>query len=357
MPGPSLLFVGNFLDVHVGTRAVSEDLSLRLEQRGWPVLRTSNKRRKLDRLFDMLRTAWDARRQYDIAILDVYSGPAFRFAELVGALLRRLGKPYVLILHGGNLPAFSRRQSRRIKRLFRGAARVTTPSRYLQDSMQIYHQDLRLLPNSVDLSAYRYRLRSKPRPKLLWLRAFHETYNPLLALSAIDLLREEFPEIHLTMVGPDKGLQNTVREEVLKRGLQKYIEVRGGVPKSEVPAQFEDADIFLNTTNVDNTPVSVLEAMASGLCVVSTNVGGIPYLLTDHENALLAEPRNPVGLAVAIRTLLRAPDLARELSVRGRGLVEAFDWNIVIPQWQQLLSGVCAASASFQDSARCEVMK
>src|SRR6185436_16069131 len=96
----------------------------------------------------------------------------------------------------------------------------------------------------------------------------------------------------LTMIGPDKGdgsLQQTQRVAG-ERGVVNHISFVGGVPKREVPERLSHADIFLNTTNVDNTPVSVLEAMACGLCVVNTNVGGLPYLLEHEEDALLVPP-------------------------------------------------------------------
>jgi glycosyltransferase involved in cell wall biosynthesis len=336
----SLLFVGNFLDIEIGTRAISEDLSLRLEECGWPVLRTSRRRGKVSRLLDMLWTTWRKRAWFDIAIVDVYSGPAFRFAEVVCGLLRGMKKPYVLILHGGNLPAFSAANAKRMRKLLAGAARVTTPSQYLQERMQPYHADLRQLPNPIAVSDYPYRLRSQLEPRLVWLRAFHETYNPLMAVSAVELLRSEFPGISLMMIGPDKGLFAVVHEEILKRGLERNIRMSGAIQKDAVASWLKEADIFLNTTNVDNTPVSVLEAMACGLCVISTNVGGIPYLLKNEEDGLLIEPRDPMALAHAIRKVLKNPALASKLSRNARARVESFDWAWVLPKWQQLLNGV-----------------
>jgi glycosyltransferase involved in cell wall biosynthesis len=99
-------------------------------------------------------------------------------------------------------------------------------------------------------------------------------------------------------------------------------------------------DIFLNTTNVDNTPISVLEAMACGLCVVSTNVGGIPYLLEHEHDALLVPPDDPAAVATAVRRLLTEPDLAEQLSRNARQKAEKFDWSIILPQWEALLISV-----------------
>jgi glycosyltransferase involved in cell wall biosynthesis len=99
-------------------------------------------------------------------------------------------------------------------------------------------------------------------------------------------------------------------------------------------------DIFLNTTNIDNTPVSVLEAMACGLCVVSTNVGGIPYLLEHEHDALLVPPNDPQAMATAVHRLLNEPDLAERLSRNARQKAAQCDWSIILPQWEALLTSV-----------------
>jgi glycosyltransferase involved in cell wall biosynthesis len=107
-----------------------------------------------------------------------------------------------------------------------------------------------------------------------------------------------------------------------------------------VPGHLGQADILLNTTNFDNTPVSILEAMACGLPVVSTNVGGISHLLEDGSTALLVPPANAEEMANAVTRLLREPDLAVSLARNGRRQVEVFDWKFVVPRWERLLEGL-----------------
>ncbi|MGC8731604.1 MAG: glycosyltransferase family 4 protein, partial [Halothiobacillaceae bacterium] len=323
-----ILIVGNFISKAGGSRQVCEDLAGRLQDAGWRVITTSHRPARLVRLADMVATAWRRRHDYDVAQVDVFSGPAFFWAEVVAWVLRRAGKPYVLTLHGGNLPAFARLWPRRVRRLMRSAAAVTTPSRYLQEQMGAYRADIRLLPNPIDIARYPFRLRSRPHPNLVWLRAFHRIYNPALAPRMLAHLVEDFPDVHLTMVGPDKGdgsLQAT-RETAAGLGLDGRITFVGGVPKSEVPAWLDRGDIFINTTNVDNTPVSVIEAMACGLCVVSTNVGGIPYLLEHEHDALLVPPNDHGAMADAVRHLLADPIRAEQLSHNARQKAARHDW-------------------------------
>lgn len=337
-----VLLVGSFLSATHGNHNVCEDLAARLTPLGWPVLTTSHKPGRLARLLDMVSTAWLKRHDYAVAQVDVFSGLGFVWAEAVCAMLRLVGKPFVLTLRGGNLPAFARRWPRRVRRLFASASAITTPSRYLLEEMAPYHSHLRLQPNPLDLKFYQYRMRERPQPRMVWLRAFHSVYNPSLAARALALLTEEFPDACLFMVGHDKGdgsLQ-TMRRIAAELGVSERITTPGGVPKSEVSGWLQKGDIFINTTNVDNTPVSVLEAMACGLCVVSTNVGGLPYLLEHEHDSLLVPPDNPEALAAAVRRVLTEPGLAARLSNNARRKTEMFDWSVVLPQWEQLLMSV-----------------
>jgi glycosyltransferase involved in cell wall biosynthesis len=337
---PSLLLVGNFLSASLGTRTVCEDLAMRLAACGWRVQTTSAKPGRIPRAVDMVVTAWSRRRTYDVAQVDVYSGAAFVWAEAVCRVLRAAGKPFVLTLHGGNLPRFASRWPGRVRRLLRSATVVTTPSRYLLEHLTPLRRDLRLVPNALDLGAYTYRLRERPVPRLVWLRSFHHLYDPVLAPAVLARLVPHHPDIRLTMVGGDRGdgsLQAT-RAEAVRLGVAERVTFTGGVPKADVPQYLNASDIFLNTTTADNAPVSVLEAMACGLCVVSTNVGGIPYLVTDGVDGLLVPPGDPDAMAATVHRVLTEPELARGLSHEARRTAQRFDWSVILAEWQTLLT-------------------
>lgn len=348
---PGLLLIGNFLGATRGTPSVSEELARQLTASGWPVLTTSTQPGRLARVSDMLMTVWRQRHAYQVAHIEVYSGAAFVWAELAGALLRWLGKPYVLTLHGGNLPAFARRWPTRIRHLLNKAAAVTTPSRYLFEQIKPYRADLHLLPNPLTLSAYSFTRRQRLRPRLIWLRAFHNIYNPTLAIRVLAALAREFQDVHLTMTGPDKGDGSlpALKREASRLGVRERLTLNAAVPKAEVATALAPHDIFLNTTNVDNTPVSVLEAFACGLCVVSTNAGGIPYLLEHEQDALLVPPNDDVAMTEAVRRLLTDSDLAARLSRQARNKAEQFDWPRILPQWETLLTNVAASHFEMYD--------
>ena len=338
MSRPKVLLVGNFLSRHLTTRTVGEELADRLEASGWPVAATSQKLPRLSRLFDMLRTIW-MRGPFAVAQVDVYSGSAFLWAEAACRSLRWRQTPYVLTLHGGRLPELAQRWPRRVRWLLGGASTVTTPSRYLLRAMAPYRESLTLVPNPLDLGAYPFAARRRLRPCLVWLRAFHSIYNPELAVRVLARIAGDHPEASLTMIGPDKGdgsLDRT-RRRAAALGVAERVTFTGAVPKSEVPGLLARADIFLNTTNVDNAPVSVTEAMACGLCVVSTDAGGLRDLLTDGEDALLVGRDDPAAMAAAVHRVLMAPDLAARLSRNARREAETRDWSKILPQWQKIL--------------------
>ncbi|MEW6510878.1 MAG: glycosyltransferase family 4 protein [Bacteroidota bacterium] len=333
----AVLLVGNFLSESMVYGSVGEDLSRRLTARGWSVVMTSGKMNRALRLIDMVRTVLSRRRDYAVAHVDVFSGVAFLWAEAACRALRLVRKPYALTLRGGDLPNFAARQPKRVRQLLASAEVVTSPSGYLRERMRPYREDIRLLTNPLETGCYPRTVRKSPAPRLVWLRAFHEIYNPSLVPAVMAEL-SDIDDIHTIMVGPDKGdgsLQRA-RRRAEELGVAQRIAFPGPVPKKDVPQWLNRGDIFINTASIDNTPTSVLEAMACGLCVVSTNVGGIPYLLEDERDALLVPPGDAPALAAAVRRVLREPGLAERLSTQGRRKVEEFDWSHLLPQWEEL---------------------
>jgi glycosyltransferase involved in cell wall biosynthesis len=341
---PRILLVGTHLPPSAGSQSVGEGLGARLRQRGFVVHLTSKQQSRALRVADMLFTVWNMRRSYNVVQLDVYSGSAFSWAEWVSRLAQMLNKPLVLTLHGGNLPKFARTHPRRVSRLFARANVVTAPSRYLADALQDFKRDIEVIPNPLALEMYQYKERGNPKPELVWLRTFHRIYDPLLAVRVLARMQSRFPQASLKMIGPDKdGSLSEVRAEAKRLGVSSQVTFTGGVAKSEVPPLLTTGDIFLNTTTIDNSPVSVLEAMASGLCVVSTHVGGIPYMIENGRDGLLVPSGDADAMAAAVMRLLDEPDLAARLSRGARKKAESYSWELTLPRWESLFMDVAHA--------------
>jgi glycosyltransferase involved in cell wall biosynthesis len=167
------------------------------------------------------------------------------------------------------------------------------------------------------------------------MRTFHPLYRPDLAVAAFAELHRRRPSATLTLAGQDKGELQATRRLVDAAGLGAAVTFAGFLDRSAKAEAFAAHDLFLNTTRTDNAPVSLLEAAAHGLVVVSTPAGGIADLFTDGLDVLLAEDAD--ALADAMEAVLDDPTLAERLSAAGRRLAESASWAQVGPRWHELL--------------------
>lgn len=337
---PRLLLIGDFSASRLGNRSVAEELRDRLASAGWQVTAASDAAGALGRALGMLAAVRRLRRRIDVVSIDLFSGRAFWWAEAVSRLARRYGLPQVLVLHGGGLPAYARRHPTRVGRLLARADRRIAPSAYLAEALGTAERPVEVIPNPLPIADYDFRPRRSVRADLVWLRSLAALYNPQMALRTLARVRSGHPDATLTLYGPDRrdGTAGELREIARREGLGAAVRLAGPVPKREVPERLARHDIFLNTSWVDNVPISVLEAMATGLPVVSTAVGGIPHLLEDGRTALLVDADDDRAMAEAVSRLLAEPDLAARLSRTGREAVERFDWDEVLPAWKRLFS-------------------
>lgn len=339
---PPVLLVSNFLAGWDGRRTYAEDLARRLQDAGVTVRTSSRVVFPPARLADMVLAAIGGRGGYRIAIIDVYSGRAFLWAEAAAHAARAAGKRVILALHGGRLPEFANRHPGRVARLLAKADLVVAPSPFLRGALRHLRPDIRVVPNAVDLRAYPFRSRGHISPRLVWLRSFHRMYHPGLAVRVLAELRRSHPEATLAMYGPDKdGSLGHTRRLAEELGVAESVRFPGVVPKERVGEALAGADVFLNTTHVDNTPVSVIEAMACGLCVVSTDAGGVPQLIRDGIHGLLVRPGDAEGMVDAVRRLLNDAELCFRLSTEARARAEEFTWERVLPQWLELFESLC----------------
>ncbi|MDF1524458.1 MAG: glycosyltransferase family 4 protein, partial [Trueperaceae bacterium] len=336
--------VGDFAASRAGNFSVAEDLARRLAERGYSVGTTSDRRQRVARVVDMAIRTWRRSRFVDVAAVDVYSGRAFVWAKVVVGVLRRQRVPTVLVLRGGNLPQMAQRAPDRMRRLLGQGAAVVALSPYLGDRLAPFTRSMRVIPNPIDVSLYTYRQRVTAAPRLVWLRTFEELYNPVMAVEVLARVAQRYPDASLVMVGKDvgDGTLERARRTAVDLGVAGRVEFVGPVAKSDVPVQLQRGDVLVNTPRIDNVPVSVLEAMATGLCIVSTDVGGIPNLLTDGQDALLVPDANPEAMAAAVVRCCADPALAARLSAAARRTALGFDWSAVLPQWEALLNEVAA---------------
>lgn len=322
---------------HGGSVGVIEFLTPVFEER-FKVYTASDKRNQLLRLFHMLYTVWKYRKGARLIIIDTYSTKAFWYSYLVARLAKILKIPYIPFLHGGNFPSKLPQLSQRQLQIFSDAAVNISPSIYLKEAFEKYHFHVAYMPNAIHLENYTFKYRKHLSPRLLWVRAFDKIYNPVMAIEVLHQVKEKFPEATLCMIGKDKdGTMGLAKERAAALGLSDAVTFTGYMSKASWLKLSESYDVFFNTTNIDNHPVSVVEAMALGLPVVSTNAGGIPYFITSGENGLLSEVGDADHMASQILTLLNDADLAGKLSEQGRKSVEDLDLGVMKLRWWELI--------------------
>lgn len=332
-----LLYIGNKLSKHGNTATSIETLGIFLEEEGFTVYYASSKKNQILRMVDMIFTTCKFAKKVDFVFIDVYSTKNFWYAFVISQLCRLLDVKYITKLHGGNLPNRLERNPYLSDLIFKNAYKITAPSSYLFDCFASRnYKNLLFIPNTINIAKYAFTLRKVTVPKLLWVRSFASIYNPMMAIKVLYEIKKEFPNAELCMVGPDK--ENIMQEcKDFANELNVSVTFTGKLSKEAWVALSSEYTIFINTSRYDNTPVSIIEAMAIGLPVVSTNVGGIPYLLKDKENALLVNDNDVTQMVKAIQLLVKDSALTSQLIQNSRNLVEAFDWQIVKHKWFEIV--------------------
>ena len=334
----NLVYIGNHLHSSNKNPTYSLNLISRLTAAGFHVVETSSKSNKLLRYIDMWTTLIKHRKNCDFVLIDTYSTWNYYFAITLAWWARRFKLKYIPILHGGNLPRRLKTNPKQIKRYCAKAYCTVSPSAYLAEEFKKAGiENIEIVPNALDIEKFQFSSGQSQTARLIWLRSFIPIYNPQLAIRAFKLVKEEFSHAELTMAGPgEESLLNQCKELAVSLDLE--IDFKGKLDQQEWIALAKEHDIFVNSSNFDNMPLSVIEAMAMGLAVVSTDVGGIPHLINDEHDGLLATAHDAESLAGAIAKLLTDTHLRAELIIKARSKVEAYNWEAVIEKWRTVLN-------------------
>jgi len=270
-------------------------------------------------------------------LIDTYSTYNFWYALIISQLCRILRLEYIPKLHGGDLPNRLRKSPFFCSLIFKHSHVNIAPSGYLLNAFHEKGFDNTIyVPNTIELCNYKFKYRETVKPNLLWVRSLATIYNPEMAIRTAFELKKDYPDTKLCMVGPDKaGMEE--RLKTLATELDVDVTFTGKLSKKKWTKLSEDYHIFINTTHFDNTPVSVIEAMALGLPVVSTNVGGIPFLVEDRGTGLLVDDDDVLQMTSCIRELLRNTQLKETLVNNACNLVKEFDSEIVKFKWIEIL--------------------
>ncbi|HEY0046993.1 MAG TPA: glycosyltransferase family 4 protein [Flavobacterium sp.] len=332
-----ILYIGNKLARHGNNSTSIDTLGTLLEAEGFKMTYASSAKNQIMRMLEMLWKTLCSAGKVNYVLIDTYSTANFWYAFAVSQLCRVLGLKYIPILHGGNLPQRLRNNPKISRMIFANSHCNVSPSGFLVSAFaEAGHTNVVYIPNSIEISNYSFRSRAQFNCKILWVRSFAKIYNPLMALEVMNHLQSPYASATLCMVGPDKeNMMPAIKQSAADLGIN--VTFTGPLTKKQWTELADHYDIFINCTHFDNMPVSVIEAMALGLPVVSTNVGGIPFLLQHGKTALLVDDNDSAGMASRITELINNQQLASSIAVNARILAEEFDWLKVKKDWLEIL--------------------
>jgi len=258
------------------------------------------------------------------------------FARVAPSIVvaRALRRRVIVNYRGGQADAFLSRYGSWAVFFLTRAHVLTVPSPFLVRVFARHGLVAIEVPNIADLDRFRFRVRSTLQPRILVNRNFTPVYNVALAVDAFARIRKARPDATLTLAGAGP-LERSLRDHVDRLGLSG-ITFRGPVDNAEMADLYDAHDLYLNPTDADNMPISVLECLAAGVPVVSTNVGGIPDLLEHGADGVLVPPRDPDAMAAAVLALLDDQPFAARVITAGVRKARAFGWAAVWPRLRRV---------------------
>jgi L-malate glycosyltransferase len=216
---------------------------------------------------------------------------------------------------------------------------LIVPSGFLQAVFKKYDFTAEVIPNIIDLDRFVFAankgVRNIEAPVIVIARNLEAIYGIDVAIDAIALIKQKTPKVRLLVAGSGP-LLHSLLQQVEQNDLLDNIEFTGKLKPEQIASLYAKADIMLNPTRVDNMPNSLLEAMASGLPIVTTSVGGIPYIVSEGETALMVDPNNPEMMANKLEQLINDPVLYEKLAFNGNLYVQKYSWLHVKQQWLSL---------------------
>ena len=291
--------------------------------------------RALFRLLPYLFALWRAAGRVELFHVLANSGWAWYLIAVPAILIARARRvPVIVNYRGGNAEAFFAGANSWARKLLVSVDSLVVPSGFLKAVFQRLDCAARVIPNIVDLERFGPRAAPNPgsAPHIVVTRNLERIYDLPTALRAFALVRKRFPNARMTVAGTGPELA-ALRALSASLGVADAVVFAGRIDRRDVPALYQAAHLMINPSVVDNMPNSVLEAFASNVPVVSTDVGGVSFIAEHDRTALLVPPGNPDAMAAAIERVLSEPGLSDRLARAAREEAKRYAWASVRELW------------------------
>lgn len=271
------------------------------------------------------------------------------FAAPAVWISRGRGVPVVVNYRGGGAGPFLSTSAFWVKPTLRQASALVVPSEFLREIFGKFGVAARVVPNVIDAERFAPAAAgpvperpSHPAPHVLIARNLEAVYDVATGLRAFRQVQEKLPGARLTVAGtgPERDRLESLSREL---GLGESVRFVGRIENDKMPEFYREADVMLNASLADNMPISILESLASGVPVVTTNAGGIPHLVRHEETALLVSPGDANAMAAAILRLWSDREQSARQCRAGVALARECTWAHVGERWAAIYREVIAA--------------
>ncbi|WP_265941709.1 glycosyltransferase family 4 protein [Dechloromonas sp. A34] len=291
--------------------------------------------RAVFRLVPYLWHVWATLGRSQVVHLFANSGKAwYLFCMPVIVLSRVRGVPCIVNYRGGEAETFFRSSPAWVRRSLALASTIVAPSAYLAGVFRALGFAVQIIPNIINLERFSPSQNRKDDDgvHLIVTRNLEPIYDIPTALRTFAKVVEHYPNARLTIAGsgPEEA---RLKDLAASLGVAEAVLFAGRIPNHEIPALYASADVVLNPSTVDNMPISILESFASGVPVVSTNAGGIPFIAKNGENALLVPIGDANAMAQATISLLADSGLAAKFRANGLIAAQAYAWSAIRELW------------------------
>jgi glycosyltransferase involved in cell wall biosynthesis len=288
--------------------------------------------RAVFRLLPYAFRLWRCAGRADLLHVMANSGWAWHLFATPAVWIGRLrGVPVIVNYRGGEAESFLERQSAWVRPTLRRAFAIVVPSAFLERVFRRFGIAAEIVPNIVDTSRFHPGLQRANRCHIVVTRNLEDIYDIPTALRAFAEIRHSHGDASMTVAGSGPKLAD-LQQLCETLGITSAVRFTGRLDNEDIAKLYREADLLLNPSTIDNMPISLLEAMASGVPIVSTNVGGIPDLVEDGRTALLVHPRDPGMMAAAALRLLADAEAAARLAHAGIQCAARYTWPQVAPR-------------------------
>ncbi len=274
---------------------------------------------------------------YDVFHIHACSNRGF-FPAIIGIIIgRTLKKRILLTYHGGDAAAFFEAHPQFVKSFLTKTDVNIVLSGYIGQIFSKHGIPYSIIPNILEFKSDYFRNRTTISPKFISIRSLRPLYNITCILKAFQIVKASLPNASLTIVGD--GISRNELERYVSANCIDGVNFVGRVDNSKIPLLLNEADIMVSSPRIDNMPISLLEGFNSGLLVISSNVGGVPFMITDGVNGLLFDNDDHNMLASKMLYSCSHQAEAKAMIAKAYENLANYSWQSIREKYLKLCQG------------------